>query len=86
MPRIKAAVKALRQSEKHRSINRAEKDLLKKTIKEFVRAAKDKKGDLNEKLSHAYQVIDKAAKHNIIHRNNAARKKSLLARRAAAAK
>lgn len=39
-----------------------------------------KKDEAVKALSEAYKAIDMAAKKNIIHRKNAARKKSLLSR------
>ena len=41
--------------------------------------AKLEKVELQGLLVQAYQAIDKAAKRNIVHKNNAARKKSRLA-------
>lgn len=80
MPIIKAAIKALRQSEKRRKVNRAMKDAMKKAIKEIKKLAASKNFDeFKKKLPSVTSIIDKAAKHHLIHRNNAARKKSLLA-------
>lgn len=81
MPIIKAAIKHLRQSQKHRVVNRKMKDALKDALKNAKRLAGEKKAaELLQKLPEFYQLIDKAAKNNLIHANKAARKKSELAR------
>ncbi len=53
---------------------------MKKAIKDVKKAIAEKKdaGDVMELLRVAYSAIDKAKKRNIIHKNNAARKKSRL--------
>ena len=87
MPIIKAAIKHLRQSEKRRKVNRAMKDNLKSEFKEMIKLAKEKKfDDFKKRLPEAFSVIDKAAKNNLIHKNNAANKKARLARFLVAAK
>lgn len=81
MPIKQAAKKALRQSEKHRHSNRVLKEAMKKDIKEVMKLVAEKKHtEAQSKLPGVFQVIDKAAKKNVIHKNNAARKKSLLNR------
>jgi small subunit ribosomal protein S20 len=69
-----SAKKRARQAEKRRKRNKKLKLLLKKAIKEMLR----KKDE--ESLRKAYSIIDKAKKRRIIHRNNASRKKSKLAK------
>jgi small subunit ribosomal protein S20 len=87
MPIIKAAIKHLRQSEKRRKVNRHAKDRLKSQLKELIKLAKAKKlEDFKRRLPEVFSLIDKAAKNNLIHKNNAAHKKSRLAHLAAAAK
>ncbi len=81
MPIIKAAIKHLRQSEKHRAVNRSSKTKLKEAIKNIAKLALAKKLDeFKAALPKVTSMIDKAAKNNLIHRNNAAHKKSRLAR------
>lgn len=84
MPIMKAAVKALRQSEKRRTVNRTIKINVKKAIKEMkaLYAAK-KKDEFLKKLPEVMSIIDKAAKNRMFHKNTASRKKSSLARMAA---
>ena len=80
MPIIKAAIKALRQSEKRRRVNRIAKDRLKAGMKEMLKLAQAKKTqDFAAKMPHVMSLIDKAAKDNLIHKNNAAHKKARLA-------
>lgn len=79
MPIIKAAIKHLRQSEKRRKVNRSMKDHLKNEFKEMIKLAKAKKlDDFKKRLPETFSVIDKAAKNNFIHKNNAANKKARL--------
>lgn len=79
MPISKSAKKALRQSKKRRQRNlrrlNAMKDIIKK-IRKLV--AENKKEEAQKLLPNAYKIIDKAAKTNVIKKNNAARKKSRL--------
>lgn len=85
MPIIKAAIKHLRQSEKHRTANNAIKAKLKENIKDIVKLAAAKNFDeFSKRLPAAYKIIDKAAKKHLLHKNNAAHKKSRLARLLAA--
>lgn len=80
MPIIKAAIKHLRKSEKLREVNRIRKNRLKDGMKEMLKLAAQKKRDeFMKKLPGTMRIIDKSVKGNIIHRNNAARKKSRLA-------
>lgn len=77
MPIIKSAIKRLRQTGKRELRNLARKNRLKAALKGFKKLVKD--GNMPEaakQLSSVYQVIDKSVKHNIIHSNNGARKKS----------
>lgn len=87
MPIIKAAIKHLRQSQRRRARNRIFKVRVKEGIKEIVKMAQAKKFDeVARHLPQITSLIDKAAKKNILHGNNAAHKKSRLARLLAAGK
>jgi small subunit ribosomal protein S20 len=87
MAHTKQALKRARQNERLRIKNKAMRSELKTQIKSIraALAAKDAKG-----VAAAVQVtqskLDKAAKRRVIHPNAAARLKSQLARRLAAAK
>ena len=70
----KSAKKALRQSEKRRTVNREWKDKLKEAIK---KAETEKTAAA---VSFAYKIADKSAKKHIIKVNKAARIKSRLSR------
>ncbi|MEF2176150.1 MAG: 30S ribosomal protein S20 [Candidatus Absconditabacteria bacterium] len=79
MPIKKASKKALKRSMKLREINLGFKIEMKKAIKEVKKAAKAGSADNSEVLlQNMYSAIDKAARRNIVHKNNAARKKSRL--------
>lgn len=81
MPVIKSAKKQMRQNAKRRARNFPVRSELKTVVKNQLKRIKD--GEVEEAvkfMAMAYSVIDTAVKKNIIHKNNAARKKSLLAR------
>ena len=83
MPNTKSAKKALKVSEKKRSRNRHFLALLKESVKAFEAVTKEEKKDakkLNEALSLFYSRIDTLEKKNLLHKNNAARKKSAFAK------
>jgi small subunit ribosomal protein S20 len=75
-----SAKKAVKRSSFLRERNLAFKLAMKKAIKTLRRAVADgvKGADLKGLLVTAYSTIDKARQKNIIHKNNAARKKSRL--------
>lgn len=80
MPVIKSAIKKARQDVKAREHNRALRDEYKeasKKVRDLVKSGEIKKA--TEALKEAYSKIDRAAKKNIVHDNNAARRKSRLA-------
>lgn len=81
MPNTKSAGKAMRQSERRREFNSKIKESVKRSVKEVKKliAAGDKTAAA-EKMKAAMAALDKAAKKNVIHKNNAARKKSRLAK------
>jgi len=79
MPITKSAQKALRQNKRRRARNLKQSRSLKDEIKALKKlmVKKDKKG-ANEALPKVYKALDKAAKTNLIKKNNAARLKSRL--------
>jgi small subunit ribosomal protein S20 len=80
MPIIKSAIKKQKQDIKARKHNRGIRDSYKsavKQVKKLVESGDHKKA--TETLKEAYSKIDKAAKKNVLHKNNAARRKSRLA-------
>jgi small subunit ribosomal protein S20 len=81
---IKSQIKRNKQNEKARQRNKAVKSSLKTAVRNFRDAADA--GD-NEKateaLRAAYVKLDKATSKGVIHKNQAANRKSALAKRAA---
>lgn len=79
MPNTKTALKRMKQSRERRIRNKAVKTRIKTEVKYFLNSLK--KGDRQEAekyLSSAKRIIDKAANKGVIHKNEAARKKSRL--------
>jgi len=82
LPNIRSAAKRARQAEKRELRNKRIKSLVKTSIRRFEAALQD--GDEEEAkymFNRAVRQIDKAAAKGILHKNNAARKKSSLSRR-----
>ncbi|MBI5413108.1 30S ribosomal protein S20 [Candidatus Peregrinibacteria bacterium] len=85
MPVIKASIKDLRKSAKHRAANRIEKDRFKTAFKDIIKLAQEKNfAEFKVKLPVVTSLIDKAAKNHLLHKNNASNKKARLARLLAA--
>ena len=79
MPNTKSAHKAMRQNVRRRAVNLKALEAIKKTSKQVRKfAAATNKSDAAKALSAAFAALDKAAKKNVIHRNNASRHKSRL--------
>ena len=81
MPNIKGAMKAMRQSKSRREYNLVIKENVKKSVKDVKRLIKEgKKTEAADLMKKAMSALDKAAKKNVLHKNNAARRKSRLAK------
>ncbi|RCK76928.1 MAG: SSU ribosomal protein S20p [Anaerolineae bacterium] len=85
MANIKSQIKRIRQNEKRRLRNR----YFKGRARTFVKKARlsIQKGSLEEAIEAtrlAVSALDKAAEKGILHKNNAARRKSRLMKRLAA--
>ncbi|TET34983.1 MAG: 30S ribosomal protein S20 [Planctomycetota bacterium] len=81
MAHKKQAKKRIRQNEKHRKANRELKSAIRTYSRNVAEAvARNDRAAAEEALNLACQKLDKAAKHNVFHPNNAARKKSRLAK------
>jgi small subunit ribosomal protein S20 len=81
MPNTKSAIKAARQNIRRRVKNLAVLDKIKtatKKVRKAVTAAK--LDDAKTALKEAFAALDKAAKKNVIHKNNASRHKSRLSK------
>ena len=82
MANTKSAMKRMRQSETRRVRNRT----IRSQVRTAVKTARAAGGDaLRTAVADAIRALDKAVTKGVIHRNTAARKKSGLARRVAAA-
>jgi small subunit ribosomal protein S20 len=76
-------MKRMRQSEKRRVRNRT----IRSQVRTAVKTARAAGGDaLRRAVAEAIRALDKAVTKGVVHRNTAARKKSALARRLAAAR
>ncbi|MGH3320251.1 MAG: 30S ribosomal protein S20 [Streptosporangiaceae bacterium] len=85
MANIKSQIKRNRQNEQRRLRNRAVQSSLKTSIRSFHEAAGA--GDVDDavrRMRAASRHLDKAASKGVIHRNQAANRKSAIARRVAA--
>lgn len=85
MPLIKSAIKRMRQNTVRQDRRKPVKTYMKTMIRKMEDAVKEGKMDEAKKmLAETYKAIDMAAKINILHKNNAARKKSKMAKMVAA--
>ena len=86
MAHTKSAQKRVRQNEKRRLRNRRRKKAVRQTVRAFQEALTAGETDrAAELLREAYKRLDKTAAKGTIHKRAAARKKSRLARKLAAA-
>lgn len=81
MPNIKSAKKRVLVSKANYEHNKAYRSALRTAIKKADAAIDAKSSDMSEVLAVAVKKIDQAAVKGIIHKNNAARKKSALVTR-----
>lgn len=80
MPNIKSAKKRVRVTEKKTLINLSHKTALKTAIKKFEAAVSEgNKENAQVLFNDAVKKLDKGVSQGILHKNNAARKKSQLA-------
>jgi len=83
MPNNASAKKRMRQEEKRRLHNRS----VKSSVKTYITKARvtidegDSREEAQEAVRHAVSELDRAAKKGVLHRNNAARRKSRLMKR-----
>ncbi|PZG12542.1 30S ribosomal protein S20 [Nonomuraea aridisoli] len=84
MANIKSQIKRNKQNEKARLRNKAVKSSLKTAVRKFREAAEQ--GDVEQAVALqrvAARQLDKAASKGVIHKNQAANRKSAIARQAA---
>jgi len=87
MAHSKQARKRIRQNDKNRIANKAKMSGIKTGLKAVMAAVKaGDKAKAQELALKACKTIDKAAKTNVIHKNNAARHKGQVMRAVAAMK
>jgi small subunit ribosomal protein S20 len=81
---IKSQIKRNKQNEKARQRNKAVKSELKTYVRQFREAAESGDGEkATQAMRTAFVKLDKAASKGVIHKNQAANRKSAIAKRAA---
>ena len=78
MPKIKSAKKAMRQARARTIVNKAQRSALRTAVKR-VRSSTGAP-DAAQAYLAAARLLDRAARKGLIHKNNAARHKSRLAK------
>jgi small subunit ribosomal protein S20 len=82
-----SSAKRVRQTAKRKLINRRKASAVKSSIRRVELAiASGDQGAVKQAVASAYSSIDKAAKAHVLHSNTAARRKALIAKKAAAAR
>ena len=82
MPNIKSSAKRDQLAKARNAKNKAQKSALKTAMKKFDAAvAEGNKETIDSTYKAAVKAVDKAAGKNLIHKNNAANKKSKMARK-----
>lgn len=79
MPNIKSAKKRVKVSEANAERNKAYRSALKTAVKKADAAIAENSADAADAVKIAVKKIDQAANKGLLHKNNAARKKSALA-------
>ncbi|MGH3973266.1 MAG: 30S ribosomal protein S20 [Pseudonocardiaceae bacterium] len=82
MANIKSQLKRIRTNEKARLRNKSIKSSLKTAVRRFREAAAGEKDRALGELQTASRQLDKAVSKGVIHRNQAANRKSAMAKRA----
>lgn len=86
MANIKSAIKRNRQNEKRRVRNRVYRGRARTFVKHAEESIVKSEGEMTlEAVREAISALDKAAGEGVIHKNNAARRKSRLMKRLAKA-
>ena len=84
MANIKSQIKRNKQNEKARVRNKAVKSSLKTSVRQFREAADAGDAEkVTQTMRAALTKLDKAASKGVIHKNQAANRKSAIAKRAA---
>ncbi|MGH9023838.1 MAG: 30S ribosomal protein S20 [Acidimicrobiia bacterium] len=85
MANIKSQIKRNRQNERRRQRNKSVRSELKTRVKRADEAARASSEDVEARMRLALKALDKAAAKGIIHKNQAANRKSRLVQRVLAA-
>jgi small subunit ribosomal protein S20 len=80
MPIIKSAKKRMRQAAKRTESNKGTRTRVKTFSRKIISLSKTDAEQAKKLLPQAYKVIDTACKKHQLHRNTAARRKSVLAK------
>ena len=80
MPNIKSAKKRVKVNKTKAAANKARKSNLKTMIKKAELACANNDANKEEAVKAAIKRVDQACAKNLLHKNNAARKKSHLAK------
>ncbi len=79
MPNIKSAKKRVLVNETKAALNKAQKSALKTDLKKFDAAvAEGNRSEADSAYKVAVKAVDKAVGYGLLHKNNAARKKSAM--------
>lgn len=78
MANIKSQIKRNRQNEKRRLRNRVVRGTARSAVSQARTALQEAAPDTKEAVLKAISTLDKAAEKGVIHKNNAARRKSRL--------
>jgi len=81
---IKSQIKRIKQNEKRRQRNKSVKSSLRTALRTFREAADNGAENTQELARTAAKKLDVAVSKGVIHKNQAANKKSAVAKRAAA--
>lgn len=84
MANIKSQIKRIKQNEKARQRNKSVKSSLRTALRNFRDAAESGAENTQELARTAAKKLDVAVSKGVIHKNQAANKKSAVAKRAAA--
>ncbi len=82
MPNIKSAIKRVKQTTKKQTSNSHEKATMRTAVRKADFAIDNNEDNKNDLVKHAIKLTDSAARKGLIHKNNAARTKSRLTKKA----
>jgi small subunit ribosomal protein S20 len=81
MPNIKSAKKRVKVIAAKTAVNKSRRSRLRTTIKKAELSVESRAAESPQAVREAIKLIDQAAAKGIIHKNNASRKKSALAKK-----